>query len=372
MKVEKRSYNLGKWSSEEVNNTPQLVLVFISSEFLQDTTIYNSLRWFYPKSDIVFVSTYWEIMGNNIFDETVSVSALTFDKASIRAISWEVNQIEDSFKVASELAKNLLKDDLKHILVFSDGLSVNGTELIEGMKSVLPKNIWVTWWLAWDNPDSVKNTYTWLNSFSVEKSNIVMIWFYGNSIKIWSCSLSWWTKFGMKRIITKSKWNILYEFDWTPALDLYKEYLWEKSWVFFPIPISIFDKDEDKSVVRTLLKTNEEDKSIVFSADVPQGYSAYFMKSNYDDLIQGAWESAKEAYKVNSHPELALLVSCVSRKIVLRQRVEEELEAVSTVVWKICKIAGFYSYGEIGNNINIDSDYFLHNQTMTTTLISED
>ncbi len=86
------------------------------------------------------------------------------------------------------------------------------------MKEVLPNNVWVTWWLAWDDLLNFKTTYVWLNSFEVGKNNIVMIGLYWDSIKIWTHSLSWWTKFCMKRTITKAKWNIVYEIDWEPAL----------------------------------------------------------------------------------------------------------------------------------------------------------
>lgn len=374
MKIEQRQYISEKWSSEEINTSAQLVLVFIAPDFLRDSNnidVHSLLKSFYPQSDIVYISTYWEILGNSIFDKSISITAMTFDKTPIKLVSWEVNNIENSIEVASKLAKELLSNDLKHILVFSDGLWVNGSELIKWMKEILPRNIWVTWWLAWDNPDVI-NTYAWLNSFSVEKNNIVMIWLYGDSIKIWSCSVSWWTKFGIKRTITKSKWNIVYEVDWEPALELYKDYLWDKSWLFYPIPISIFDKNEDEAVVRTLLRINKEDKSVVFSSDVPEWYSAYFMKASYDDIIKWAGSSTRESYKLNPHPQIALLVNCISRRMVLRQRIEEEIEEVISVVWKDCKIAWFYSYGEIWKNISIDSDYFLHNQTMTTILISED
>lgn len=329
-------------------------------------------RSLYPNSDIVYISTYWVISENGVLDDYISISALYFEKTSIKIVSWEVSQIDETEKVASNLAKELITDDLKHVLVFSDWLWVNGVSLVNEMRRVLPKDIYVTWWLAWDDPSIVKKTYVWLNSFSLKENNIVMIWFYGDAINIWSCSVSWWTKFGIKRTITKSKWNVVYEFDGEPALDLYKDYLWDKSWVFFPIPLGIFDKDERELAIRTLLKVNEEDKSIVFSADVPERSSAYFMKAWYDDLIKWAEYSVKEAYKFNSHPELAILVSCVSRKLVLRQRVEEEVEKVFSILWDSCKIIWFYSYGEIWNTIHSWTDYFLHNQTMTTILISEE
>ena len=68
--------------------------------------------------------------------------------------------------------------------------------------------------------------------------------------------------------------------------------------------------------------------------------------------------------------ELALLVSCVGRKMVLKQRIEEEVEAVQSVLGPAPVITGFYSYGEICPS-DPDSTLQLHNQTMTITTLSE-
>jgi hypothetical protein len=61
-------------------------------------------------------------MGNNVFDKSVSVSAITFEKTPIKILSKEVKAREKSKDIAKDLAKNLLTDNLRHILVFLDGL----------------------------------------------------------------------------------------------------------------------------------------------------------------------------------------------------------------------------------------------------------
>ena len=69
-------------------------------------------------------------------------------------------------------------------------------------------------------------------------------------------------------------------------------------------------------------------------------------------------------------PQLALLVSCVGRKLVMNQRVEEEIERVQEIIGQNVAITGFYSYGEIAP-FTENTFCELHNQTMTLTLISE-
>ncbi len=45
--------------------------------------------------------------------------------------------------------------------------------------------------------------------------------------------------------------------------------------------------------------------------------------------------------------KLAILVSCIGRKLLLGQRTADEVEAVADVLGKGCLTTGFYSYGEI-------------------------
>ena len=70
-------------------------------------------------------------------------------------------------------------------------------------------------------------------------------------------------------------------------------------------------------------------------------------------------------------PGLALMVSCVGRKVVMGGRVEEEIEAVASVLGDEATLAGFYSYGEISPAHN-GAACLLHNQTMTIGYLSED
>jgi hypothetical protein len=95
------------------------------------------------------------------------------------------------------------------------------------------------------------------------------------------------------------------------------------------------------------------------------------MKANVDRLIGGAEDSAKNAFSATKESaELAILISCVGRRLVLKQSVEEEVEVVKETVGQHTKITGFYSYGEIAP-FGEFSPCELHNQTMTITTLSE-
>jgi hypothetical protein len=169
--------------------------------------------------------------------------------------------------------------------------------------------------------------------------------------------------------------NVLYEFDGKSALALYKKYLGDharglpSTGLLFPLSVRI--KTGDRGVVRTILSVNEEDQSMTFAGDVPEGAYARLMKANFDRLIDGAVEAAKSSLAmIGTSPEFAILISCVGRKLILKQRIEEELEGVRDVLGEQTILSGFYSYGEI-SPFSKDAHCELHNQTMTITAFSE-
>ena len=208
------------------------------------------------------------------------------------------------------------------------------------------------------------------------EGNIVAVGFYGERLKVGYGSVGGWDSFGPERIITKSKNNVLYELDGQSALAIYKRYLGKKAEglpstaLLFPLSIRL--NDGEKSLVRTILAINEEEQSMTFAGDMPEGARARLMKANFDKLIDGAYDAANSGLSPldSQEAELALLISCVGRKLVLDQRVEEEVEGVAEVVGNKAAITGFYSYGELAPFAGYQNCE-LHNQTMTVTLLGE-
>jgi hypothetical protein len=125
-------------------------------------------------------------------------------------------------------------------------------------------------------------------------------------------------------------------------------------------------------VVRTILGVNEEEQSMTFAGDLPVGATVQLMKANFNRLVDGAIAAAEDTL-LQLHgrpPELAILISCIGRKLVLQQRIEEETEGVAEVLGAGTRLAGFYSYGEIAPH-SASARCELHNQTMTVTTFSE-
>ena len=383
MKIEQKY-----WTKEEgwrvLSNTlgdlkPQLVLVFGNRSVLEDTKHYNTLKDSYPDADILMNSTAGEIIDTMVKDDSLSVVAIHFEKTTIELQSTTITDSSESEAKGKELAERLSKEGLVHTMVFSDGLKVNGTSLVKGLIDTLPKDVSITGGLVGDGSD-FKKTLVGLNK-QPQSGNIVLIGFYGDSIKISYGSLGGWDSFGPLRLITKSKENVLYELDGKPALKLYKQYLGDQakdlpsSGLLFPLNLYLENEAGGKAeVVRTLLAVNGDDQSMTFAGDLPEGSYVSLMKATFDRLVDGASGAAamsKELFTGTS-PELAILISCIGRKLVLKDRIEEETEAIRTEFGDSTILTGFYSYGEISPMAPTEKQCKLHNQTMTITTLREE
>ncbi len=381
MKIEQRRFVSGKWEAPvgpNVGATAQLVLAFGSRALVEDESAYKQLAEWYPAANIILGSTSGEIFDTTVADDTLSVAAIFFEKTTVVVGKTTIENYEESREVGRRLAGTLPQEGLTHVLVFSEGLKVNGTQLVAGLGEGLPKNVSVTGGLVGD-AELFKETAVGLDG-PAQSGIVVAVGLYGNALKVGYGSLGGWDPFGIERIITKSKGNILYELDGRPALELYKEYLGDQakdlpgSGILFPLSIEVRTGGKEANVVRAVLSINEADQSMNFAGDVPEGVPAQLMKANFERIIEGAEKAASMSIESigNGQAELALLVSCIGRKMVLRERTEEELEAVRNVVGPQAVITGFYSYGELCPTVATEKQCQLHNQTMTITTLREE
>jgi hypothetical protein len=364
------------WNSKptkEFRQNSQLVLVFGSRSALENRDVFGAITQFYPTASIAGCSASGEILGTEVLDASLTATAIQFDHTSVQLVKTQIESVESSLQAGEILGRSLEHEGLTHVLIFADGLRVNGTHLIEGLKEGLPEGVKVTGGLAGDG-ELFEKTLVCCNGLPVS-GQIVAIGLYGYRLNVGCGSLAGWVPFGADRLITKSKGNILYEMDGQPAIELYRSILKEESEELssarFHFPLEIRSRDMNRGIVRTIVGIDEKDNSLIFAGDVPEGYRARLMKVNFDQLMDGAKEAARGSIYNGFHSaDLALLVSCVGRKIVLRQRTFQELEAIQEVLGNSTSLTGFYSYGEIAPFAGGQNCY-LHNETMTVTTFYE-
>lgn len=360
-------------SLDDIALNPQLILVFGGSKIMAQHPGIEALQQKYPNAILTGCSTAGEIFGTAVHDDTISVTLVEFKSTKVQMVEASIENHVDSVALGKALIKDIPTDGLSHVLVFSDGLSVNGTQLVEGMRGSLPENVAVTGGLAGDGADFNQTLVIGKDGQAKDKI-VVGIGLYNPDLKIGYGSLGGWDTFGIERLVTRSDDNVLYEIDGQPALELYKSFLGDQaeglpaSGLLFPLSMRL--NEDDPPIVRTILAIDEEKNSLTFAGNIPEGAYVKLMKANVDRLINGAEGAAKVSFEKDSAPELALLISCVGRKLVLKQLVEEEVEAVQGEIGTNAAITGFYSYGEIAPFLQ-NATCELHNQTMTITTFSE-
>ncbi|MDP3533441.1 MAG: FIST N-terminal domain-containing protein [Alphaproteobacteria bacterium] len=375
--VENKGWSVDTFPKMDSENT--LIIVFAAPEFIRNAAPIKELSQHYPKSIMVGCSSSGEIFESFIYDKSLTVAILHFDKTQLKAIKKEIKNPEDSYACGKYLADELKGKGLAGIFVLSEGLNVNGSELVKGLNTIDDKKVVITGGLAGDG-SNFKQTWTVLNG-EIHLNTIIAVGLYGDSIEIAHASRGGWDIFGPERHITRSKNNILYELDGRPALELYKEYLGDKAkglpatGLLYPLAIRT-NKDDSKQLVRTILATNEKDQSLTFAGDVPLGNLAQLMRANFDRLIASAGEAGESSIKKiitksnkDALPVACISISCVGRRLLLGERTEEEVETVRETLPAKAHQIGFYSYGELSPYSTGQCD--LHNQTLTLTLFYE-
>jgi hypothetical protein len=367
------------WGGAKALREPaQLVLYFGSREHLAGGERYRELRSLYPHSHIVGCTTGGQIHGDDINDDEIIAVALHFARTQVRVVHEVIESRDASRACGAGLARQLEGADLAGVFVLSDGLNVNGSELIAGITEVLGPDLLVTGGLA---GDGARLEQTLVGADGEPSTNrVAAIGFYGASFRIAHGCAGGWDVFGPRRKVTKSAGPVLVQLDGEPPLDLYSRYLGEEDAVAMPgsglaFPLRIHDEAApDRQIVRSVFAVDRDARTLTFAADIPEGCTAQLMRANFDSLAAGAGEAGRQARSALAGEiagdKLAILVSCTGRRRVMGQRTQDELDAVGAELGDDVVRIGFYSYGEIAPPA-ATGRCELHNQTMTVTMIAE-
>ncbi|HVS52179.1 MAG TPA: FIST N-terminal domain-containing protein [Opitutaceae bacterium] len=378
MKIEQAQWDVARgWTPSrfgELGPAAQVVLVFGRPSMVEQSGCRAACRQVYPHAILFGCSTGGEIADTRVTDDTVTLTAIAFQNTTVATAHTTIDGPEQSFDAGVRLVQQFKPAGLRHIFALSEGLHVNASELVRGMNSALPPGVALSGGCAADG-NRLTATHVWCDS--APRSNFVAaLGFYGEHLRIGVSAIGGWKPFGPDRLITKSKQHVLFELDGRPALALYKQYLGKHAeglpatGLQFPLELRV--GAENQRVLRAILAVDEAEQSITFAGTVPEGAYARFMVGQTQGLLQATEIAARTSLQRlgSLTPDLSILVSCNGRRFVLKQRVEEEVEAVREVLGPHTKLTGFYSYGEIAAP-DAGGPAELHNETMTITSLTE-
>ncbi len=367
------------WHAQgQLPDKADLVLYFGTRGALACGKRYHELRDMFAGAHVIGCSTGGQIASTDIIsDDDIAATAISFDRTKLKLAIAPATNAGTSRSCGETIGKALAAPDLAGIFVLSDGLNVNGSALVAGITSAVGPKVPITGGLA---GDGALFTETLVGGDCAPKKQMVAaIGFYGTAIRISHGNAGGWDEFGPQRSISRAHGNVLFELDGGPALDLYKRYLGEEAsglpGTALLFPLRIFDpKQPERALVRTVLAVDHDRKSMTFAGDMPEGWVSQLMRGNFHRLANGAAIAARQSVaSLSEKPgadSLAILVSCIGRRLLMGQRTVEEVEAASLELGSKMPVLGFYSYGEISPH-GPSGVCQLHNQTMTVTTITE-
>lgn len=355
-----------------------LVLVFGSIKRFSDAKLQNTLKNRYPTAQIIGCTTAGEISPNGVFDESLQITAILWEKTMQRVAHVKMSDMQNSFETGAGIAKQLKADSLRTVLLFSDGLKVNGSELLSGFQSVLGE-IPIVGGMAGDGGTFTKTLQIFNDT--VSDGLIIAVGLYGNNLVTASGALGGWKPYGPPRKVTRSEKNVVFELDGKPALPLYRMYIGEHFSKGLPgtglkFPFAIIEEGKrEVEKIRTLLAIDAANNSMTFAGNVQEGHTVRLCQTTHERLVEGASGAANlvtgNLAGVNTNQAgLAVCVSCVGRKLVMADQISDEIKAVQQIFGSQTMLTGFYSYGEFAPRPNTN-DSVLHNQTMTIGYLSE-
>jgi hypothetical protein len=359
-----------------------LVLAYCSSDWASASPILNAVKRSMPNANLVGLSTAGHFACSDfdrpeIFDDEVLLHVITLERGRFY-LSSELSDPVGSTLNAERLVQSIPESELNSLrllLVYTDGGHTDGDAFMDEMQRALPRTVPVSGGMAGDGA-RFENTWIWDGVRRIDSGGIVVA-VCGDLIV--SCGTGGgWDSFGIDRTVTEANGAELVSLDGRSVLDLYEEYLGDRSQelpgsaLLFPLMIS--NEERGESVVRTVLGVNRERGSMKFAGTIREGSRARLMRANANRLVDAAERACTSSVdRVRSQGAVGeisvLAVSCVGRRLALRQRASEAAEAVAELYGDSVKVAGFYSYGEFAaSGVRVCA---LHNQTFTVAVIGE-
>jgi len=316
--------------------------------------------------------------GDNFIDEEVESGAAALMLLDINPSYFRLEikecEIEGVKESASQIGKRAAELFTRPaFLVISGGLTIDGDEILEGFESVCGKDTTIFGGLAADAL-KMQRTYVFTNDTFTDKGLLALV-LNGEKISLNGVAVGGWRPVGMDRVITKSEGNVVYTIDDEPALSFVKRYAGLKdvdtdNGLNFMLASNFqlqLQRQDKHPVMRTPMRANTNDGSIVFAGSLPQGSKVKLSLLPGFDVIE-ATQAEFVKYK-NEQPEADALIvfSCAGRQITLGPYASEEINGIKNI-WN-APLAGFFCYGEIGRVVSGQHEF--HNMTCSLAILKE-
>lgn len=279
--------------------------------------------------------------------------------------------ISKACEQAVKSAKTSLGKVPELCITIPGSLTANGDDIIDSLKQALGEKFPIFGGLSADQWKFIK-PYQFYNNQVLEDSVPVLLFsgplHYSSGVEVG------WTAIGDPVKITKSIGSTVFEIDNMTTQEFYQQKLGSSNATPGEVPLAILDENGEHSYLRASIMNFNDDQSLNFIANVPEGASVQICRSERELMLQGCRDSVNTAiknYPQGNQPDVILCFSCAGRHKHLGTRSKEEAEIVQEH-FKDSEVSfsGFYTYGEIGKVSSNNTTNF-HNQTFITLLMGE-
>lgn len=256
-------------------------------------------------------------------------------------------------------------------IVFGDGLSPRFERVVTEIRRATQMRHTVVGGGAGDD-DRLERTFVGSNGRALEGGAVAL---HVVSKRPWGVGIGQGVRPCSPRMtVTRADGHLVHELDGRPALDVYRQHTNARAedvsadkWAAFLLrnELGIYFFDD---IVRVRAGLGIQGDSIAFAGEVPEGSVVAIVRGEPEELIEAARQAAEDA-KAEVEGQIAgvLLISCVTRRLVLGDRYPEELRAVSDTFGRDVPLAGFLSYGEVARVRGKFDGY--HNHTVVVVAI---
>ncbi|MBX2864116.1 MAG: FIST C-terminal domain-containing protein [Leptolyngbyaceae cyanobacterium MAG.088] len=371
------SYDLATgWSKPfpDLDSENTLVVVFAAHEYCNAPQPLEDLCNAFPKSKIIGCSTPVVVCDGALLEGTISVGVIRFKHTQIRLSYASVKSFEESRSAGQHLGKHLADVDLKGVLIFSDGVTTEATDLVQGLQEMLPPNVTITGGLA--SGHTLDDTWM-LCGGELKRFHACAVGFIGTTVELTRATGGGWRLIGKECKATRTSGRTLFELDGEPATDVYQRQV--GSDVGFGLresptryPLTIRLPRLEMQIVRDVNSLDEASGAIELAGDIPEGVIVQVMTTTEDEILDGVDEAIERMRSKTILPQnnaLAVCVSCAGRRTVLLSKTSKEAALTYDGLGHGIHQIGMYAFGEISTTSSGPAQ--VHNETITIGLIRE-
>lgn len=349
---------------------PQLAIVFSAIQHSLEPIRQVFLQ---HQIDVIGCSTAGEIVDGHLCEDAIAVLLMSLDKQAYRLVleQFHDGDVYQAAVRAGNAAKTWFSSPA--LLILSGGFGIDAEALVSGLKATLGNNCPIYGGLAGDGL-RLDKTYAF-TGHTLSSSGMAVLVFDTNKVSIQGLAISGWEPVGGENVITKADGNIVYDINGEPAYDVFTRYFGLTSTekdndsliglqTNYPFQ---FIREGGHSILRSPLLVDEKKRTIMLAASVQAGDKFRFSYSPGFEIIEQAIDAFGVFQESVPDTDAVVLFSCKGRHGAFGPLPEKEISGIYNM-WKK-PMAGFLSYGEIGN-IGSGACEF-HNETCSLVLIKE-